>query len=136
MPDSKIALVIIDDLQQWQKLNVAAFLASAVAIQFPETHGGSFTTASQSNYMPFLKQPVLIYQAGDPIQMQRTLQRAKERELHIGIYTRPLFATKNEAQNLLEISKYTDDALDLVGIAIYGDGKKVDKALKDLKLHP
>jgi hypothetical protein len=136
MNDSKIALVIIDDLQPWQKLNVAAFLASAVAIQFPITHGSSFVTASQNTYMPFIKQPVLIYRANDSAEMQRTFKRAKERELHIGIYTRPLFATKNEQQNLQEIFKFTDDEQDLVGIALYGENKKVDKALKDLKLHP
>ena len=36
---NKIAVVIKDDLQTWQKLKVASFLASSVAIQFPETHG-------------------------------------------------------------------------------------------------
>ena len=37
--DHKIAIVLSDDLLVWQKLNVTAFLASSVAIQFPETHG-------------------------------------------------------------------------------------------------
>ena len=44
--DTKIALVLKTSLPAWQKLNVAAFLASAVAIQFPETHGQSFRNAS------------------------------------------------------------------------------------------
>ena len=63
------------------------------------------------------------------------LSRAKERELHIGIYTSPLFDTKNEEENLAEISKYTDDDQELAGIIIFGENKKVDKALDGLKFH-
>jgi hypothetical protein len=46
MYDHKIALVLRADLLDWQKLNVTAFLASAVAIQFPETHGQPLVSAS------------------------------------------------------------------------------------------
>jgi hypothetical protein len=136
MEDTKIALVIRADLQSWQKLNVAAFLASAIAIRFPEVHGRDLVSATGTAYLPFLKQPILIYTATDSIQMKRAFSRARERELHIGIYTKPLFATKNEEQNLVEIAKLPDDDQDLVGLACYGDNKKIDKALKDLKLHP
>ena len=33
---TKIAIVIRSDLETWQKLNVAAFLASGVAATYPE----------------------------------------------------------------------------------------------------
>jgi hypothetical protein len=33
--DTKIALIIRNDLAAWQKLNVAAFLASGIAAAFP-----------------------------------------------------------------------------------------------------
>ncbi len=56
--ENKIALVVKNDLLNWQKLNVASFLASSVAIQFPETHGKPFVNASKSQYLPFLKQPI------------------------------------------------------------------------------
>ena len=46
MYDKKIAIVIKDDLLLWQKLNVTAFLAGSVAIQFEETHGKAFVNAS------------------------------------------------------------------------------------------
>jgi hypothetical protein len=46
-----------------------------------------------------------------------------------------LFATKNESENLEVISQYSENDLNLVGIIIYGDSKKVDKALDGLKLH-
>jgi hypothetical protein len=35
MYENKIAVVILDGLANWQKLNVTAFLASSVAIAFP-----------------------------------------------------------------------------------------------------
>lgn len=46
--DEKIAIVLRENLQTWQKLNVAAFLASSVAIKFPETQGAEFINASGS----------------------------------------------------------------------------------------
>jgi hypothetical protein len=135
MQDNKIVIIVRDDLKSWQKLNVTAFLASAVAIALPELHGRHLVTASGNAYMPFLKQPILIYKAGDLSQMQRVFKRAKERELHIGIYSYPLFETMNEQANLDETACHTDDEQDLVGLIIYGENKKVNKAIDGLKLH-
>ena len=133
--ENKIAIVIKNDLESWQKLNVASFLASSVAIQFPDTHGKPFINASNSEYLPFIKHPILIYKADTDAEIKRAFNRAKERELNIGIYTASLFATKNEEENLIEIAKYKDDEQNLVGIVIYGDSKKVNKALDSLKFH-
>ncbi|WP_027076404.1 DUF2000 domain-containing protein [Maribacter antarcticus] len=133
--ENKIAIIIKDELLNWQKLNVASFLASSVAIKFPETHGKSFVNASKSEYLPFIKQPIIIYQADDQAQMDRAFSRAKQRELHIGIYTDSLFSTKNEDENHIEIGKLTDENQILVGIIIYGDNRKVNKALNGLKFH-
>jgi hypothetical protein len=135
MYDNKIAVVIKDDLQNWQKLNVTSFLASSVAIQFPETHGKALVSASGTAYLPFFKHPILVYKADTEEQLQRAFARAKDRELSIGIYSNAQFATKNEEQNLEEIGSCTDDNLDLVGIIVYGPNKKVDKALDGLTLH-
>ncbi len=117
------------------KLNVASFLASAVAIKFPDTHGKSFINASNSEYLPFIKHPILIFKADTDAEIKRAFKRAKERELNIGIYTAPLFATKSEEENLIEIAKCNDDDQNLVGIIIYGDLKKVNKALDGLRFH-
>lgn len=135
MYENKIAIVISNGLAQWQKLNVTAFLASSVSIAFPETHGAPLVSASGTQYLPFLKHPVLIYAAETDEQLIRAFNRATERELHIGVYTKELFATKNEEGNLSEIARHTDSELDLVGIIIYGPNKKVDKAIDKLKFH-
>jgi hypothetical protein len=133
---NKIAIVIRADLLEWQKLNVAAFLASSVAVKFPVTHGRPFVTASGAEYLPCQKNPMLIYKADSEQQIRRAFTRAKERGLSIGIYTQPLFATKGEEENLAEILKLPDEEQDLVGIVLYGENKQVDKAVDALKLHP
>ena len=135
MYDKKIAIIIKYDLLSWQKLNVSAFLASSVAIKFEETHGKPFVTSSGSEYLPFIKHPILIYKADTDAELKRVFNRARERNLNIGIYTNPLFSTKNEEENIAEIAAVTDEHLDLVGIILYGENKKVDKALEGLKLH-
>jgi hypothetical protein len=132
----KIAIAIRADLLEWQKLNVAAFLASAVAVNIPETHGRRFLTSDQAEYLAFVRNPMLIYSAESAQQLRRALVRAKERGLRVGIYTKPLFATKGEDENLAEIASLPDEEQDLVGIVIYGDNKQVGKALDGLKFHP
>jgi hypothetical protein len=134
--ERKLAIIVRDDLASWQKLNVASFLAGAVAIQFPDTHGGPLVTASGTAYLPLFNQPVLVYRADDREQIKRALTRAKERELHIGIYSYPLFATMTEEDNLRAIADKSDADQDLVGIVVFGEYKKVNKALDGLKLHP
>ena len=136
MYDHKIALVLSADLLDWQKLNVTAFLASSIAIQFPETHGQPFVTASQSTFLPFLKHPILVYRAEGPDEVRKAFERARARGVQLGIYTRALFATKNEEENIAEIARLPDQEHELVGIVLYGENKAVDKALKGLKLHP
>ncbi len=133
--ENKIAIVLKNDLLNWQKLNVASFLASSVAIKFPETHGKEFVNASKSEYLPFIKQPILIYKAEDQAQINSAFSRAKQRELNMGIFTNTLFSTKNEEENHIEIGKLTDEDQTLVGIIIYGENRKVNKALKGLKFH-
>jgi len=86
-------------------------------------------------YLPFIKHPILVYGGDSEDQLKRTFARASERELNIGLCTRELFATKNEEGNLAEIAKNGDDELDLVGIIIYGENSKVDKAVDKLKFH-
>jgi hypothetical protein len=135
MYDKKIAVIILNTLEDWQKLNVTSFLASSVAIAFPETHGAALVSASETPYLPFIKHPLLVYATETEEQLNRAFNRALERDLHIGIYTKELFATKNEEENVSEIAKHADGELNLVGIIIYGEKKKVDKTVDKLRFH-
>ena len=135
MYDNKIAVVILTTLEDWQKLNVTSFLASSVAIAFPETHGAPLVSASGTRYLPFIKHPILVYAAESEEQLRRAFHRAAERGLEIGIYTKELFGTRNEEGNIREIAKHADSELNLAGIILYGENKKVDKAVDKLKFH-
>src|SRR5436189_109738 len=62
--DTKIAVVIRTDLEPWQKLNVASFLAGGIAAAFPECIGEPYGDGSGTNYLSLIGQPILIYGAG------------------------------------------------------------------------
>lgn len=131
---TKTAIVLERGLLAWQELNVAAFLASAVASKYPETMGPDFVDASKVRYAAIFRQPVLIFQ-GDINKLRKTYRLARERNLIVGIYTRPIFATQGD-DNVKAISAVAEDAQDLVGIVIYGKTELVNQCTKHISLHP
>ncbi|MGC2178807.1 MAG: DUF2000 domain-containing protein, partial [Bradyrhizobium sp.] len=58
--DTKIAVVIRTDLEAWQKLNVASFLAGGIASAFPDCIGEPYLDASDTRYLSIIGQPILI----------------------------------------------------------------------------
>src|SRR6266513_4839828 len=96
--DTKIAVVIRSDLEAWQKLNVASFLAGGIAATFPECIGENYADGSGTRYLSLIGQPILIYGADRP-----ALSRALERELARGVtpavYTEDMFKTTHDAAN-------------------------------------
>jgi hypothetical protein len=133
--DTKIAVVVREDLAVWQKLNVVAFLSSAVAGAVPETIGQPYEDASGGRYLSMFRQPVLVY-AGDAAGLARALGRVTSRGLCAAVYTAELFATDNDVDNRAAVKAVATDGLDLVGLATYGPRGSVDRALDGLRLHP
>ncbi|MCR9071256.1 MAG: DUF2000 family protein [Alphaproteobacteria bacterium] len=133
MHDTKISIAVRDDLVTWQKLNVVAFLASAVAARFPEAIGEPYRDAGGRSYLPILGQPVLIL-AGSADALAKGHRRAVERGLELAVYSEGMFRTGNDADNRAVVAALPTDALDLVGIATRAERKEVDKAFKGLKL--
>ena len=74
-PDTKIVIVVRDDLPVWQKLNLTAFLSSGVANTAPESVGEAYQDADGTKYTPMFSQPVLVF-AADAYELSRTLDRA------------------------------------------------------------
>jgi hypothetical protein len=132
--ETKIAIVIRDDIAVWQKLNVASFLAGGLVGSYPELPGERYQDGSGRFYGPLIRQPILIFAATGE-ELTRTLRRAHERNLTVSIYTSELFATGNDTDNRAAVAAVATDALDLVGLAIHADRKDVDKVTKGLKLH-
>jgi len=132
--DSKIAIALADDLEAWQKLNVTAFLASGVAYAHPELAGEPYRDAAGVAYHALFRQPVLVL-AGPRTAVARARARAQERGLMLAIYSQGMFATGHDAANRAVVAALSTEALDLVGLAMWGERKLVDKALDGLKLH-
>ena len=61
--DTKIGVVLRDDLPTWQKLNAAAFLVSGIAATAPESVGAPYEDARDRSYLPMFVQPLLIFAA-------------------------------------------------------------------------
>ncbi|NBC95518.1 MAG: DUF2000 family protein [Deinococcus-Thermus bacterium] len=135
IPETKIAVVLRDDLAAWQKLNVTAFLAGGLVGAEPALAGQPYRDADGRGYRPLIRQPVLILAAPDRAAMDRAFNRALERNVIPAVYTAELFATGNDIDNRAAVAAVPTEALDLVGLALHAERKTVDKILKGLKLH-
>ena len=73
--DTKIVVVLRDDLAPWQCLNATAFLSSAITSAFPQLIGEDYLDADDTRYLPMLGQPVLVMQ-GDAAALRAAHTRA------------------------------------------------------------
>ena len=134
--DTKVAVVLLEDLPVWQKANAAAFLVSGIAGSVSGLVGEAYVDGSGNRYLPMLRQPILIY-AADAAGIRRAYERAMAREVEqFSIFTRELFATPNDTANRAAVAAVPAAELDLVGIALRADSKIVDKVLDKLRPHP
>ena len=132
--ETKIALVIRDDLATWQKLNVAAFLAGGLVGRWPELAGEPYRDGSDRHYGSLIRQPILVF-ASDATGLTRSLGRARDRGLVPSIYTRELFTTGHDEENRAAVARVGTEQLDLVGLGLHGERKEIDKIVKGLALH-
>ena len=133
--DTKIAVVLRDDLAVWQKTNVTAFLVSGIAGTVPDVVGEPYRDASGNEYLPMFVQPVLVYQADDGA-LRRAYARARDRDVTLAVYTADLFETGHDEANRAAVAAVPEDELDLVGIAFRAERKVVDKVVDGLRFHP
>lgn len=131
--DTKIAVVLRDDLADWQKLNVTAFTVSGVASD-AEVIGEPYQDGSGNRYLPMLRQPVLVFSAA-PDQIRGVYDRAMERGVPLSIFTADLFRTGNDHDNRAAVRAVAAGDLELVGLAFRDSRKTVDKVTKGLALH-
>ncbi len=132
--DTKIAVVIREDLLMWQKLNVTAFTISGIA-SLPELIGEPYVDGSDQTYLPMIRQPITIFQASRE-QIRAVYEQALGREVPFSIYTEQLFSTQDDEANRAAVREVSSADLNLVGIALRGKKKVMDKLLKGLSLHP
>jgi hypothetical protein len=134
--DTKVAVVVRDDLAVWQRLNVTAFLMSGlVAAAGATAIGEEYVDGDGARYLPLLVQPVLVYESG--ADRLRTLrERAARREVPVAIYTADMFTTGNDTDNRAAVRAVATTELDLVGLGVRARHRDVDAIMRGVGRHP
>lgn len=134
MFDTKIAIVVRDDLLTWQKLNVTAFLTSGILGADKELLGEDYEDASGQTYRPLIIQPMIVLTT-DGDGLSKIHQRAINRGASMAIYIEDMFSTGHDAANRAAVRQYATDDLNLVGLALREEKKIVDKITKGARMH-
>ena len=133
--DTKIVIVVREDLPTWQKLNMTAFLASAVTAAHSDVVGEPYRDADGTNYLAMLGQPVLVF-AANADAMSQAFGRALSRGVTPAVFIDDLFATGNDADNRAAVASVHRDKLALAGLSFRTPKNAADKITKGLTLHP
>lgn len=134
--DTKVAVVVRDELETWQRLNVTAFLMSGLTAQAgPSAIGEDYLDGDGRRYLPLLVQPVLVFEASAG-KLQTVRERAERRGVSIAIYTREMFTTGNDEDNRAAVRTVPTSELDLVGIGLRAPHRDADAVLRGLARHP
>ena len=135
MFETKIAIVVRDDLQIWQKLNVTAFLMSGIVGGNPAIIGKPYRDAAGNDYLSLSVQPVIVL-AADPSTIATIHRRALEREVRHALYIEEMFATGHDAANRAVFAEHGPETAKVVGLALREDRKLVDRITKGARMHP
>ena len=132
--DTKVVIVLRDDLLPWQELNVTAFLMSGIATSAPGLTGLPYVDADGIEYLPMLRQPVMVMTA-DAATLSAARVRALGREIPIAVYTRELFSTGHDDAHRAAVAAVAVERLDLVGLGLRGPRNAVDRVVKGARMH-
>lgn len=135
MFDTKIAIVLRDDLAPWQALNVTAFLTSGIVAQHPAIIGEPYRDAAGHVYNPLTIQPIVVL-AADQETLRTVHRRSLERQVTTSAYVEEMFSTGHDAANREVFSQFSPETAKLVGIALRAEKKITDKITKGAKMHP
>ncbi|MGJ7905365.1 DUF2000 family protein [Actinopolyspora sp. H202] len=133
--DTKIAVLLREDLAGWQRLNVTAFLVSGLGTRSPEVIGEPYRDADDNEYLSMFRQPVLIFEGSEEV-VTSAHSRAVERNAAVAVFTSELFGTGNDRDNRAAVRAVPKEKLDLVGVGVHGPRNAVDKIVKGARMHP
>ena len=135
MFDTKIAIVVREDLAVWQKLNITAFLTSGIVGASEGLLGEPYEDAAGNTYNPLAIQPMIVLGA-DADTVRVIYRRAMERGVRPSLYVEDMFKTGHDAANRETVKRYRPDEMNVVGLALRDDKKVVDKITKGARMHP
>lgn len=134
MFDTKIAVILRDDLEMWQKLNVTAFLMSGIAATHPEIIGAPYRDKDARAHCALSIQPVIVL-SGPANVLKNVRNRAHDRGVETAVYIEEMFKTGHDAANRAVFAEHGADEENTVGVALRADKKTVDKISKGAKMH-
>jgi len=135
MFDTKFVIVVREDLAQWQKLNVTAFLATGVAGAVEGLLGEDYRDGAGNVYHPISAQPIIVL-CGDGDTLKKVQTRALERDVAAALYIEEMFSTGHDAANRAVFADFSPEDAKVVGIAFRAEKKIADKITKGAKMHP
>ena len=135
MFDTKIAIILREDLAVWQKLNVTAFLATGIAGQSPEIIGEPYVDREGNYFNAMSVQPMIVLGA-DAATLAKIHARALDRRVQTSAYIEEMFSTGHDAANREVFAQFAPGDAKTVGLALRADRKIVDKITKGAKMHP
>jgi hypothetical protein len=134
--DTKVAVIVRDDLAAWQRLNVTAFLMSGITAHAgPEAIGDEYVDADERRYLPLLVQPVVVFVASAG-RLQTVRERAERRDVPVALYTSEMFTTGKDEDNRAAVRAVATTDLDLVGLGLRAPRRDVDAIVRGLTRHP
>jgi hypothetical protein len=134
MFDTKIAIVLRNNLASWQKLNVTAFLMSGIAGQDPAIIGEAYRDRAGNTYNAMSVQPIIVLSA-DEATISAIHRRVLEREIPSSLFIEEMFATGHDAANRAVFAEYAPEDAKVVGVALRAGKKIVDKITKGATMH-
>lgn len=133
--DTKIAIVVREDLAVWQKLNVTAFLTTGIVGATEGLLGEPYEDAAGNTYHRLAIQPMIVL-AADAATLRSIYQRAMERGVRLSLYIEDMFHTGHDAANRETVRGRRPEEMNVVGLALREDRKLVDRITRGARMHP
>ena len=105
MFDTKIAIIVRDDLATWQKLNITAFLMSGITAENTELIGEKYVDKDGKHHLPMSRQPVIVLSGAANV-LRNARNRANERGIDTVAYIEEMFATGHDEANRAVFSEH------------------------------
>jgi hypothetical protein len=130
---SRIALVLREDLLTWQRLNVTAFLSSSLTA--PPVLGETYWDANGRGYGQMFAQPVMVFEASADV-LKNALLTALAEKMVVRVFPDVLFTTGNDADNRAAFAKLAPQDMSVAGLALLGGRNRISKLLSGARKHP
>jgi hypothetical protein len=130
---SRIALVLREDLLTWQRLNVTAFLSSSLSAA--PVMGETYRDARGREYGEMFAQPVMVFEASAEA-LKTALLAALADKMLVRVFPDVLFTTGNDADNRAAFAKLAPEEMSVAGLALLGGRNRISKLLSGARKHP